>query len=141
LQGPILCHESISDIKSALIINTTNNSFICSDAPVVRYNQLKIDNERLRSLFSPGLEIFYPINNEIVLLFYDHEAYDIDFDYDSICYLDKQADIDSLNSLQFMNALDFVLFSDINQKENIENLYRENQKLIHKIVGTKIRFI
>jgi len=132
LRAPILSHESISDLKSILIINTTNQNFICGDAPVVRFNQLKIFNERLQSLFSPGLEIFYPINNEILLFFYDPRAYDIDCDFDSTCYLDKQTDLDSLNKLQIINALESVFFSDIQQKDNIEKIYQEIQKIIYK---------
>jgi len=133
LQAPILSYEGISDLQPALIINTTDNNFICSDAPTVRFNQLKIENERLMSLFSPGLQIFYPINNEILLLFYDPKAYQIDFDYNSsICYIDTQTDLDSLNKLQLINANDFILFSDINQKENIEYIYSEIKTIIQK---------
>lgn len=131
LQAPILSYEAISDLEIALIINTTDGNFICGDAPVVRFNQLKIFNERLINLFSPGLEIFYPVDNEILLLFYDPRSYDIDFDYDNICYLDKAEDLDSLNKLQFITALDFVLFSDVEQRKNIETLYREIQTIIY----------
>lgn len=52
MQAPILSYESISDLKIALIINTTNNNFICGDAPTVRFNQLKIENERMESYFT-----------------------------------------------------------------------------------------
>lgn len=134
MQAPILSHESISDLKMALLINITNKNFICGDAPTVRFNQLKIKNERLFSLFSPGLEIFYPLNNELLLLFYDPKAYDIEFDFGSVCYVNKLADIDALNKLQLINALEFVLFSDITQRENVEKMYHEIQMIIHKNV-------
>ena len=134
MKAPIIVHESISDLKMALIINTTNINFICGDAPVVRFNQLNIKNKRIIDLFSPGLQIFYPLNNELLLLLYDPKAYDIDFDYSTICYVNKLKDIDALNKLQLINAIEFVLFSDINQKENIEKLYHEIQKIIHKNV-------
>ena len=115
-----------------MIINTTNQNFICGDAPVVRFNQIKIFNERLQSLFSPGLELFYPINNEILLFFYDPRAYDINCDFDSTYYLDKPTDLDSLNKLQIINAFESVYFSDIQQKDNIEKLYQDIQKIIYK---------
>jgi hypothetical protein len=137
LKAPILCHESISDLKPLLIINTTNQNFICGDAPVVRFNQIKIFNERLQSLYSPGLELFYPINNEVLLFYYDPKAYDIECDFDSTYYLDKQTDLDALNKLQIINALESVFFSDIQQKENIEKIYQEILEIIRNDLGQK----
>jgi hypothetical protein len=132
MHAPILCYEGISDLRTALIVNLTNNDFICSDAPVVRFNQLKIGNNRQASLFSPGLEIFYPINKSLLLLFYDSNAYDVDFDFDTICYVNNPKDIDAINKLQFINALEFVAFSDIELEKNIRELNHDIQRLINR---------
>jgi len=127
--------EAILDLTPALLINISDRNFICSDSPVVFYNDVQFDTDfKSDGLINPGLQIFYPISNEIVLLLFDHFAYKLDFDFDSICYLDKKNDIDAINKLQFINSLDFILFSEIKQNKNIEKIFQEVEKDIRKDV-------
>lgn len=131
--GAINSIEGIMDLKPTLLINISQKNYICGDSPVVLYNGIKFNNIRLTGLLTPGLQIFCPINNEITLFFYDSNAYNIDFDYESIVYVDNESDINSLNKLQISNALDFVLFSDINQKHNIEEIYNEIDSIVDNV--------
>ena len=126
--------EAITDLKPVLLVNISDRNFICGDAPIVIFNNIKFSNHSSDGLLTPGLQIFYPLNNELVLLILDQKAYTLDFDYDSICYVNKKSDIDSINKMQFINALDFVLFSEIKQKKNIEKIFREIEKEIQNDV-------
>jgi hypothetical protein len=129
--------EAIFDLTPVLLINISDRNFICSDSPVVFYNNIQFSAySKSDGLINPGLQIFYPISNEIALLLFDHFAYKINFDFDSICYVDKTSDIDAINKLQFINSLDFVLFSDKKQEKNIEKLFHEVESDIQKAVQT-----
>jgi hypothetical protein len=123
--------DGLMDLKAILINNITNQNFFCSDDPVIRYNYIKFENSSSTDYLAPGLMIFFPINNEIMILLYDEKAYSVNLDFDSIYCLDNRADLESINKLQFINAFDFILFSDLNELENIKRIHDE----IHEYMG------
>ena len=115
----------LKDLKAILINNITNQNFYCSDHPVVRYNYIKFENTSSIDYLAPGLIIFYPINNEITIMLFDEKAYSVDRDFDSIYCLNDKNDLESINKLQFINALDCVLFSDEHETENVKRIHRD----------------
>lgn len=123
--GGICYVEGLSDLRAVLIFNITNRKFYCSDHPIVRYNYIKFKNSPSTDYLAPGLMIFYPINNENMILLFDEKAYHVYQDFDSVYILDKVADVESINKLQFISAVDCVLFSDQNEVENVKRIHRE----------------
>jgi len=117
--------EGLTDLKAILINNITNQNFYCSDHPVVRYNYIQFKNRSSIEYLTPGLIIFYPISNEITIMLFDEKAYSVDLDFGSVYCLNDKNDLESINKLQFLNAFDCVLFSDINESETVKKIHRD----------------
>jgi hypothetical protein len=124
MMGAICYVEGLKDLKAVLINNITNQNFYCSDHPVVRYNYIKFENTSSIDYLAPGLIIFYPINNEITIMLFDEKAYSVDRDFDSIYCLNNKNDLESINKLQFISAVDHILFSDAHETENVKRIHR-----------------
>ena len=122
----------ICDLKPILIINKSNRKFITSDAPIAINNNIKINNLSLTGFQSPGLQIFCPLNKDILLLLIDSNLYNIKMDADSIIYLNMDSNADSINKLQFFNCLDNVFFSEKEDESYVRNLHLEVEKLINE---------
>lgn len=122
--------ELISDLLPLLIVNNTESHFITSDAPVVLYNHLKIQECSLLGYQSPGLQIYCPLNEKLLLLLIHADFYKINHNSKLIITLKNAADVDELNKLQFFNCLNSVILSD-----DIELSYLVN---LHKSVEDKI---
>lgn len=122
--------EGVSDLKPILIVNKSNRKFICSDAPISLYNSIKIKKHRLIGFHSPGLLVFTPLNEDLLLLLIDSELYNIDSDNSSIIYLKNDSDADSINKLQLINCLHSVFFSKKNQLDYVMKLHSENEEII-----------
>lgn len=102
------------DLKCKLIINQTNKPFVTSDNPIVLYNQfLEQRNHQFGKcgLASKGLQVFYPINPELALIYYDEKVYKIGFRKRNYVRTSNEKDIESLNILQFLNS-DKVVYSN-----------------------------
>jgi hypothetical protein len=115
----------ISDLKSILLINSTDQNFIFSDKPIIIYNKYFCDKRQylINGFASPGLQIFCPLNSKVMLVLYDDKFYNFgDRSTDKIL-IDKGSDIDSLNSLQFLNCYENIFFSDSDQGKSIQSLY------------------
>lgn len=130
--GPFL----IKDLKPILFVNCTSRDFITSDNPVVPYNSF-FNNPSgsaygTNGLQSPGLQIFWPLDTKHMLVLYDRDFYNFNVvsnEYKEI-YLDD--DVDALNSLQFFNCSDNILFADRLQEENIRLLHSKYEDLVNK---------
>jgi hypothetical protein len=102
------------DLKCKLIINKTKKPFVTSDNPIILYNQfLEQRNHQFGKcgLASKGLQVFYPLNPELAIIYYDEKVYKIGFrkrDYVETSY---EKDIESLNILQLLNS-DKVIYSN-----------------------------
>jgi len=121
--------DLISDLKPILIINKSNRKFICSDAPIVRHNYIKIKNRCMTGFQSPGLQIFCPLNRDILLLLIDTSLYNLELDAHSTIYLNRDSDADSINKLQVFNCLDNIFFSE-GDADYVKNLHLEVEDLI-----------
>ena len=101
-----------------LLINNSEFDFIASDNPIVLFNSYfnKVQDRGVIGLQSPGLQIFFALNNKLALLLYDVKCYSTgerrhqeDFSTISVNSID---DIDSINSLQILNCDENVFFSN-----------------------------
>lgn len=115
----------ISDLYPVLVLNDTDKSFICSDSPVVLYNNINIKEMRLRGYHSPGLQIFFPLNEKTLLLLIDPVFYNIKVVNYNTTILTNASDVDAINKLQFYYFEDNFFFSEASQFEDLKKLYDE----------------
>ncbi|WP_298554557.1 DUF4238 domain-containing protein [uncultured Algibacter sp.] len=119
------------DLKCKLIINQTNKPFVTSDNPIVLYNQfLEQRNHQFGKcgLASKGLQVFYPINPELALIYYDEKVYKIGFRKRNYIETSNEKDIESLNILQFLNSDKVVYSNEIATDYYLETLMSKASK-------------
>ena len=76
IEGGIL----LRDLVPILLLNKTKTDFIFSDSPIVLYNLVHHKEESGHTgLQSPGLLIFVPLNNRLLLMMFDDNSYHIKF--------------------------------------------------------------
>lgn len=121
--------ELIRDLRPFLLLNNTEKSYICSDAPVVLHNYIKIKNKYCIGFQSPGLQIFCPLNEKIHLLLIDPLFYSLNVNDDHTIILTDDSDIDEINKLQIFNCLHNFFFSEESQLEDMKKLYFEVESL------------
>lgn len=117
--------EEILDLDFKILKNTTKQPFLTSDFPIVKYNQfLESRNWPLsKSGYGlSGLQIFIPLNPEIMLLFYDSEIYKVGDKKQKIVLINDLLDIENLNILQFVNCFESIFFNEKTSEEYIQKL-------------------
>ncbi len=113
------------DLKMVLLENKSKTDFIFSDNPVVFFNSFfnRKHPYGTTGLASTGLQIFYPVNSELMLFLFDPIFYDT---YDSdIIKVDKNKDVQRLNGLQIINCDNNIYFGDKIQKDKIIERYSQ----------------
>ena len=113
------------DLKIKLLYNTTNIKFIASDNPVIKYNQYLEKRNHLgghTGVANKGLQLFFPISPEIMLVFYDEWAYKVGNKKDDSIELTNNEDIDKLNMLQLINCFKIAYFNEKVEKEYLTTL-------------------
>lgn len=122
------------DLDCKLLLNETNVEFVTSDNPVVLYNQL-LSFRKYGSntgLASKGLQVFLPINSNMLLYFYDFDSYSVGNNRSSVFRLSIPSDIYNLNTLQMVSAYENVYFEnkdfDIESLDRKANSFRRDQK-------------
>ncbi len=103
------------DLKLKILVNKTPIPFLTSDNPVVRYNQFLESKNYLRPLNgygALGLQIFFPINTKLMVMFYDGLIYKAGNKSDFKVYINDVASINELNKLQFLNCERMVYFNE-----------------------------
>lgn len=119
------------DLQYKLLINNTSTALITSDVPVVRYNQFlerKKWEHGKTGFGNIGLQIFIPLNPDVLILFYDPGIYDLGAKKQDYLILSDDNDIDQLNLLQMLNCNRNVFFNDEISKEYITELYETSKK-------------
>ena len=99
------------DLSLKILRSPTPNTFICSDNPVVFYNQLLEDNSPYShcGVASKGLQIFVPISPRVTLIFYDKDVYQVGSSNDREILVLRTDDADQLNGLQYADRPDSML--------------------------------
>ncbi|MCK4319456.1 DUF4238 domain-containing protein [Candidatus Micrarchaeota archaeon] len=123
----------IGDLAPLFLLNKTENKFIFSDAPVIFHNTFfnKLKNMGTCGCANKGLQIFCPVDPNIMLVLYDPNLYKMQNSYISTIEIFNSRDIDSLNSLQMLSCLDNVFFSN-NSLDYIKDLFEYNKNNIIK---------
>lgn len=127
-----MCYEACVDLKLKLLINNTSVPFLTSDNPVVKYNQFleqKKWNGGMTGYGLVGLQIFWPLNPNLILLFYDMATYKIGNKRDNTLLIENSQEVDQINLLQMLNCDSLLFFN-----QNVAKAYLE------KLSSTSARF-
>lgn len=118
--------EGIRDLKYVFFENTTNTPFICSDNPVVKYNQYlewkRWPHARV-GYASIGLQIFVPLSPTKMIFLFDSNCYTIACSKPDTYVVNSSDDVYELNLLQFVNCIDTVYFNEEVEKSYITDLH------------------
>lgn len=126
-------NEKNSLTGSKLLKNSTNVEFITSDNPVVFYNEF-IDFRRHDSntgFASKGLQIFFPIDPNNIILLYDHNVYRVGKDKKDFIEITDPRDIHEINTLRGCSYLENIYFLD--EYFNCSALHKKAKPFLRKM--------
>jgi len=120
----------VLDLELLLITVDSDKFFITSDNPVVLYNQYLEERNCASNtgLQSIGLQMFFPLSPDCLLLCLDSWIYDMKPCSQRTIKISSSADIRKINELQLLNAVENVYF----------NPFMTDGKLINRIFN-KVR--
>ncbi|MCK0108687.1 DUF4238 domain-containing protein [Flavobacteriaceae bacterium S0825] len=122
------------DLNFKLIRNTTSIPFIISDNPMVNYNQFLEHRNWKHSSHNGygaiGRQIYFPLNHEYLIAFYDSGIYKIGNKKEKIVTIDSENEIHQLNILQYLNCNQNLYFNQLASRDYIQNLVQEAEKYI-----------
>lgn len=122
--------DLIRDLGMVLIHNLTDLNFITSDAPCCLYNYIK--SPSMLGFQSPGLLIFCPLNDKMLLLLFDPELYHLKLNEESIIPVRKPSDIDAINKLQIHNCSENLIFSEKEDENHLNQLHGDIENKLNK---------
>ena len=122
----------IYDLFPVLLVNHSKTDFIFSDNPVILLNSFFNDKvkEGTIGFSSTGLQIFYPINSELLLLLFDTNYYLIKVKSDLTIKVSKNKDVQRINGLQIINADENVYFQNPEMFDKVKRRHLELEKYI-----------
>uniref|UniRef100_UPI004057C129 DUF4238 domain-containing protein n=1 Tax=Candidatus Electrothrix sp. TaxID=2170559 RepID=UPI004057C129 len=135
VQHACLYHYLACDLDLKILrICTKGLEFISSDNPVVFYNQFMPFHKMGSNigLASKGLQIFFPISPKHLVVLYDGAIYGVGKKKHKLVELREKRDVEQLNRLQFVSALENVYFSDRNYAAYNEYLLARNYRRTNK---------
>ena len=123
----------LGDLIPVVMINRTSKNFIFSDNPVVFHNTyLNTNTFGTLGLQSPGLQIFCPLGDKVMLMFYDRKFYSISIRENYSLEIHDENDVEHLNELQFLNCNATIFYSDKSQKLEVESIHDRTKHLTGK---------
>ena len=117
------------DLSAKLILNETKTPFITSDNPTIKYNIISESYEMMSASFtSIGLQIFLPLSPNLMIMFYDPEAYKIQGVTGDIISIKEESEIFQLNLLQVLNCTNCLYFNEGISESDILSLLAASGK-------------
>lgn len=126
------------DMQIKLIRNTTLNELITSDNPISKYNQF-LESRKFpfghNGMANKGLQIFYPLAPDLLLIMYDPKVYKIGNKKQFSDIPMNEKDIEYLNILTCLYANKSIYSTDnvtdfqLEQWVKKSNIYEEQKKL------------
>jgi hypothetical protein len=119
----------ISDLSAHMLRNHTDYPFLFGDAPVVFCNTLcqRVVSRGVLGLQTPGLQIFYPLNSESMLLLIDDENYRGRFKGSPFIDVTERSDVSQLNALQLHHSLNTVYFAAAETADYVLDLWNAHK--------------
>jgi len=123
LHGPIY----FADLYRVLIWNGSDENLITSDHPVVLDNSRFKDEVKLNptGYSSAGLQVFCPLSNNVLLLYFDPYAYQVDANSEHTVIVRDETVIGDLNKLQLLNCLENCYYRDESDSQWVDRLYQD----------------
>ena len=130
----------ITDLNYYILRNHTDYPFVFSDAPVVFYNTYyqNVKNRGVLGMQTPGLQIFYPLNSNTVLMLIDDQIYRGWYKQSLFIDLIERSDVSQLNALQLHHSYQSIYFADVKDKEYIYDLRAAHK---NRIIQPELRFV
>jgi hypothetical protein len=128
------------DLGLKLIVNKSNKKFITSDHPAVLYNQFLEQRNHPGGhlgMFAKGLQLFFPISPECMLVYFDTWAYKIGNKKDTVVYIQNSSDVAQLNYLQIVNCSEMI-FTNNEIKEIELSQFSDKAKNLRSRDRTKL---
>lgn len=125
--------DNITDLDFKIIINKSRTPFVTSDNPIAKYNLLfeSLKIKHLGTGYSTlGLMLFFPINTEIGMVFFDKESYKIANRKDKSLIISNDKEIDQLNTLQLLNSYQCVFFNNLVNENYINEINEASLKFV-----------
>jgi hypothetical protein len=117
------------DLAIKLVCNCTEREFITSDNPAAKYNQFLEGRNWPGGHFGwsvPGIQLFFPLSPRLYIIMYDGLVYKIGDRAQRVIELNNIKDVESLNSLQFLNAKENLYFGSGIQEHYIREMHKQN---------------
>ncbi len=132
IESALTQHRYALDLDLVVLRNVTQRDFVFSDSPVVFHNPhlFEIKNRGVLGYQSPGLQVYYPLDNRHIVLLYDHQIYDGGFRQKYVYNVDQLSDVAQLNALQFHNSQRFVYFGRKSQADDIHRVWNAHKDYI-----------
>jgi Protein of unknown function (DUF4238) len=138
------------DLFLKLLVNNTDRPFITSDNPVVQYNQFLEKNTKRNNVTGyavKGLEIFVPLTDRYMLMFYDSQVYYVGSRRSKSVTIANNSDVDQLNMLQILNCISNVYGNEKLSEAYILGLFEKsikfpkaNEEVVQEIPNGENRF-
>ena len=124
--------EGFYNLTWVVLLNQTSSPFVTSDNPICRRAHVTHPFLSMAGLNSPGVEVFFPLSPDVLLLMYDGEYHKYKSGHDralrKVVLLDN---IDYYNSCEFFNSNRWTISSE-NDFSLIEKLVAKNPELLDK---------
>jgi hypothetical protein len=120
------------DLRCKLLINNTGVEYITSDNPVVMFNKL-LSFRNIGSntgLSIKGLQIFFPISPNKLIIMYDDESYRVGNDAKNIVEVINEKDVYNMNALQACSCYENIYFK--NPSQNVIALHNKVRPFLRK---------
>lgn len=104
--------RTISDLKTCIIVNETNTDFVTSDDPAIHTNRFHLQRVKSKTfgIGSAGTLLLMPLSPKHTLLSYDPHVYITPSIVGSTIRTTDVADIEALNSLQYIRTNTNIFF-------------------------------
>lgn len=123
LYGPIY----FADLHRVLIWNDSSRNFIASDHPIVLDNSRFKDEIELNTTgySSAGLQVFCPLSNNLLMIYFDPYAYQVDANSEHMVIVRDETVIGDLNKLQQHNCLENCYYREESDSAWVDGLYQD----------------
>ncbi len=112
------------DLKQILLVNRSKTPFVISDSPVVTTNwfcRTRYPDKGPTGFSLSGLQMFMPLTPTLALVLLDSGVYSTEAVHCKMV-LHKSSDIEHLNTLQWLNALNTVYFPSTTSDVELDRL-------------------
>lgn len=123
-------HQSLTDLKTRIIVNQTDVDFVIADDPAVFFNKYAIQKlgDTSYGMESSGLVLAMPLTPRLAVICYDGLVYTIPDLSHGRSVLKKCADVEAFNELQFLKASANIYFASWESREYVRKQLKAHEQ-------------